>query len=263
MRLPSIEECENEFQRSLAYGDDVRQFFHPRRRKPGPFSYHLRMHHVVSAFRDFLPPPSEIADVACAAGNFALVLAEQGYRVTGVDLLDDFLAYARKKRTGGEIEFVRGNLMEYRHPRPLDGILMGEVIEHVAWPEHLIQSAYANLRAGGIFVLTTPNGTFSGNDLPTFKDVTGDRKKYEEVQFHHGKHLFLYTPEEMRGLLASGGFEVLRVETFNSHYLTKSGALRYLFSFEMLKRLDRRLSRVPHKGASSANMMIAVARKRT
>ena len=29
-----------------------------------------------------------------------------------------------------------------------------------------------------------PNGTYGGNDLPTFKDVAGsDRKKFEAVQF--------------------------------------------------------------------------------
>ncbi len=263
MRLPSIEECENDFQRQCGYGDDIRQFFHPRPRKPGPFSYHLRMHHVLSAFRDFLPVPAEVADVACAAGNFALMLAESGYSVTGVDLLDDFLRYAQRKRTQGAIDFVQGNLMEYRHPRPLDGLLMGEVIEHVAWPERLIASAHANLRKGGIFVITTPNGTYGGNDLPTFKDVaSSDRAKFEAVQFDPSKHLFLYTPQELRQLLESGGFEVLRLEVFNSHYLTKSGFFRYLFTVEALKSLDRRLSALPFRGGSSANMMYSVARKK-
>lgn len=263
MRLPSIQECENDFQREYGYGDDTRQFFHPKPRKPGPFSYHLRMHHVLRAFQEFLPAPAKVADVACAAGNFALMLAENGYQVTGVDLLHDFLNYAKKKQTKGkEVNFVQGNLMDYRHPEPLDGLLMGEVIEHVAWPEKLIASAAANLRAGGVFVLTTPNGTYGGNDLPTFKDVTGDRKKYEEVQFHHGKHLFLYTPEELRNLLEQGGFDVLRVEVFNSHYLTKSGFVRYFFSIPALKWLDERLSKLAFLNGSSANMMYAVARKR-
>lgn len=263
MRLPAIHECENDFQRQYGYGDDVRQFFHPRPRKPGPFSYHLRMHQVLRAFRDFLPPPAEVADVACAAGNFALMLAESGYQVTGVDLLADFLRYAEKKKTGGRIEFVQGNLMEYRHPRPLDGLLMGEVIEHVAWPERLIESAAANLRKGGIFVVTTPNGDYGGNDLPTFKDVKGgDRKAFEAVQFDPSRHLFLYTPAELHELLEAGGFEVLRLEVFNSHYLTKSGFLRYFFSVEALKRLDRRLSKLTFLKGSSANMMYAVARRR-
>lgn len=263
MRLPAIEECENDFQRQYGHGDDVRQFFHPRPRKPGPFSYHLRMHQVLSAFRDFLPTPAEVADVACAAGNFALRLAESGYKVTGVDLLDDFLRYAKKKKTDGSIDFVQGNLMEYRHPRPLDGLLMGEVIEHVAWPEKLIASAHANLRAGGIFVVTTPNGEYGGNDLPTFKDVAGgDRKKFEAVQFDPSRHLFLYTPGELRALLEAGGFEVLRLEVFNSHYLTKSGFVRYFFTVEALKKLDRKLSRLSFLKGSSANMMYAVARKR-
>lgn len=262
MRLPPIEECENQFQRQFGHGDDTRQFFHPRPRKPGPFSYHLRMHQVLTAFRDFLPPPAEVADVACAAGNFALMLAESGYKVTGVDLLDDFLRYAKRKQTKGTIDFVQGNLMEYRHPRPLDGLLMGEVIEHVAWPERLIASAHANLRKGGIFVVTTPNGTYGGNDLPTFKDVvSGDRKNFEAVQFDPSKHLFLYTPDELRALLESGGFEVLRIEVFNSHYLTKSGFFRYFFTVDTLKALDRRLAALPFMGGSSANMMYSVARK--
>lgn len=262
MRLPSIEECTSDFQRDLGYGDDIRQYFHPRRRKPGPFSYHLRMHHALESFREFLPPPAEVADIACAAGNFALTLAEQGYDVTGVDLLDDLLQYAEKKRTKGNIRFVQSNLMEYKHPRPLDGILMGEVIEHVAWPEHLIASAHRNLRAGGLFVLTTPNGLYGGNDLPTFRQISEDRSQYEAEQFHHGHHLFLYTPEELRSLLEAGGFEVLRVEVFNSHYLTKSGMFRYFFTFSQLLALDKVLSRLSFQGGSSANMMVAVARKR-
>lgn len=260
MRLPSIEECKNDFQRDVGYGDDVRQFFHPMRRKPGPFSYHLRLHKAVSAFLENIAPPAEIADVACAAGNFALTLAEKGYRVTAVDLLDDLLDYAKKKHTKGDIRFVQSNLMDYRHPTPLDGILMGEVIEHVAWPEHLIEAAKKNLKQGGIFVLTTPNGEFGGNDLPTFMQI-GDRTKFEAEQFHHGHHLFLYTPSEIRNLLEAGGFEVLKVEVFNSHYLTQN-VLRWLFTFNSLIKLDEWFSKKPFMGGSSANMMYAVARKK-
>ena len=83
----------------------------------------------------------------------------------------------------------------------------------------------------------------------------------EAVQFDPSKHLFLYTPEELRFLLVKGGFEVLRIEVFNSHYLTKSGFLRYFFTMDSLKRLDVRLSRLPFRQGSSANMMYAVARK--
>lgn len=261
MRLPKIEECENDFQKDLCYGDDTRQYFHPYPKKPGPFSYHLRLERVVEAFEDFLPAPASIADMACAAGNFSLLLAEHGYKVTGVDLLPDFLSYARKKWERGEIQFTTGNLMEYRHPHPLDGVLMGEVIEHVAWPEKLIASAHANLKGGGIFVLTTPNGEYGANDLPTYKQISSDRSKFESEQFHHGHHLFLYTPNELQELLEKGGFEVLRLEVFNSHHLTKRTVLRYLFPKFCLKFFDRILSTLSFQRGSSANMMIAVARK--
>ncbi len=262
MRLPNLNECENDFQRDICYGDDVRQLFHPYPRKPGPFSYHLRLGQVVKAFQDFLPPPAEVADMACAAGNFAITLAEHGYKVVGVDLLPDFLTYARKKCMEGDINFVTGNLMEYRHPQPLDGVLMGEVIEHVAWPEKLIASAHANLKTGGIFVLTTPNGEYGANDLPTYKEISADRSKFEAIQFHHGNHLFLYTPGELKELLERGRFELLRLEVFNSHHLTKRTILRYFFPQFCLRIFDRLLSRIPFQGGSSANMMISVARKK-
>ncbi|MCO5143411.1 MAG: methyltransferase domain-containing protein [Oligoflexia bacterium] len=261
MRLPSEAECKNEFQKDFCYGDDVRQYFHPNPRKPGPFSYHLRMHHVITAFQRFLPAPAKVADMACAAGNFAITLSEKGYDVTGVDLLDDFLDYARKKPTQGSIQFVQGNLMEYQHSSQLDGILMGEVIEHVAWPEKLIASAYKNLRPGGLFVLTTPNGDYGGNDLPTYKEISQDRKAFEAKQFDPSHHLFLYTPEELKSLLSAGGFEVLLLDVFNSHFLTKSGMFRYFFSMDMLKAIDRMLSPLPFKKGNSSNMMIAVGRK--
>ena len=111
-------------------------------------------------------------------------------------------------------------------------------------------------------MLTTPNGTYGGNDLPTFSSITDDRREFEEKQFHHGHHLFLYTAGELQQLAEKGGFEVIRTEVFNSHYLTKSGMFRYLFTMEMLKTLDRLLSRLPFMGGSSANMMIMVCRKR-
>jgi 2-polyprenyl-3-methyl-5-hydroxy-6-metoxy-1,4-benzoquinol methylase len=262
MRLVKLEECQNDFQREYCYGDDVRQFFHPRPRKPGPFSYHLRLGQVVDAFAKYLPPPAHIGDLACAAGNFALTLAERGYKVTGVDLLEDFLSYARKKHTHGDVEFVQGNILDYRASTPLDGVLMGEVIEHVAWPEYLLQSAKENLRVGGVLVLTTPNGAYGKADLPTFKQISKDRSQYEKRQFHPGKHLFLYTPEEMHELMAQAGFEVLEVKVFNSHHLTRRAVLRYFCTQGMLRALDERLSPLPYAGGSSANMMIAVGRKK-
>jgi 2-polyprenyl-3-methyl-5-hydroxy-6-metoxy-1,4-benzoquinol methylase len=261
VRLPKINECESDFEREFGWGDDTRQFFHPKRRKPGPFSYHLRMQHVLELFSRYLPQPAEVADIACAAGNFALTLAESGYGVTAVDLLEDLLRYAKRKHTSGNIQFVQANLMDYRHPTPLDGILMGEVIEHVAWPEDLLAAAHRNLRPGGLLVITTPNGEYGGNDLPTFSQISSDRREFEGRQFHHGHHLFLYTEKELKNLLESRGFELLEGRVFNSHYLTKSGFLRYFFSEHGLRKLDDHLSPWKFRGGSSANMMVVAARR--
>ncbi|MGH8929671.1 MAG: methyltransferase domain-containing protein, partial [Egibacteraceae bacterium] len=46
------------------------------------------------------PPPAEVLDVGTGTGFLALLLAEMGYEVTGIDLAVDMLARARAKATG-------------------------------------------------------------------------------------------------------------------------------------------------------------------
>lgn len=46
------------------------------------------------------PPPADVVDVGTGTGFLALLLAELGYRVTGVDLSEGMLAKARQKAAG-------------------------------------------------------------------------------------------------------------------------------------------------------------------
>ena len=54
--------------------------------------------------RDLLPPaPARVADLGCGTGTLALLLTEEGYDVTGVDLSPEMVRRARAKAPGGRV----------------------------------------------------------------------------------------------------------------------------------------------------------------
>jgi len=259
MRRVSEAELESDFERQYCWGDDERYLYNPNRRKASVFGYFLRLQEVLRLVKAYCPG-RRIADFACAQGNFSLMLAEQGYEVLGVDIHPEFLKYAGKKYTHGTFHTHQANLIDFRDPKGFDGILVGEVIEHVAFPKELLNSVFANLKAGGICILTTPNGADYCSNLPTYEQVTNISELIPR-QFHWGDHLFLYTENELRKLIIEAGMEVLYFEKYNSAYVSQLKAIRYLLPLQFLTWFEVKTRKWRKKGKDSANLLILVARK--
>jgi len=258
-RIPE-NEIETDFERQYAWGDDERHYYHPNRRKASVFGFHLRLNSVIELVKKHASGP-RVADIASAQGNFGLLLAEAGFDVTAIDLQEDFLRYARKRHTSGKFRTVHANFLEFRDPERFDAVLMGEIIEHVAFPEQLLACASENLKPGGILVLTTPNGAEYGSPLPTYSQVT-DVEALIPRQFHWGDHLFLYTEQELRNLLDRAGFDVVSLEKQNSSYVSQIKGLRYLLPLRALERFERLARRWKKGGKDSTCSIVLVARRR-
>lgn len=257
-RVPECE-IETDFERQYCWGDDERYFYNSNRRKASVFGHFLRIEEVLRLVEEY-SPGRRVADLACAQGNFALLLAERDYDVTAVDIHPEFLRYARKKYTHGKFRTVQANLMEFRDTERFDCILAGEVIEHVAFPEQLLRSVHENLKPGGICVLTTPNGADYGSTLPCYSDVT-DIEKLIPRQFHWGEHLFLYTDAELRSLFTKAGLEVIYLEKYHSAYVSQIKGMRYLLPLALLRWMERKTRGWKKRGKDSTNLLIAVGRK--
>lgn len=72
-------------------------------------------------------PGAELLDLACGTGRHSVPLAAAGFRVTGVDLAEDYLARARDRaaRAGQHVRFVRADMRELSAlaPRRFDAVV--------------------------------------------------------------------------------------------------------------------------------------------
>ncbi|OPA80287.1 SAM-dependent methyltransferase [Paenibacillus selenitireducens] len=64
-----------------------------------------------------LPAGAKVLDLCCGMGRHSVVLADQGYEVTGVDLSDVLLCEAKKQDTDNRIKWIQSDMREL----PLQG----------------------------------------------------------------------------------------------------------------------------------------------
>jgi 2-polyprenyl-3-methyl-5-hydroxy-6-metoxy-1,4-benzoquinol methylase len=219
--------------RSLSDPDHVFLYEHDRRElhnpNPRDFMGLMYRHRLATVIRTIVRRARgvRVLDVGCAQGNFTLALAERGYHVVAVDLRHSFLQYLRMKHERGSARCINASLdgLPFRRAS-FDVVLLGEVIEHVANPERLLDDAASLLREGGILVLTTPNGDRLHTGLPNLSAIR-DRAALERRQFEPDAdgHLFLLTRDELLDAVRTTGLRMVSHEFFSSPWVT--GRLRF------------------------------------
>ena len=71
-------------------------------------------------------PGAEILDVPCGAGRLALVLAQRGYRVTGVDFSNECLEHARHAGDQVKIAWEQRDMRDLPWPARFDAAFCGQ-----------------------------------------------------------------------------------------------------------------------------------------
>jgi ubiquinone/menaquinone biosynthesis C-methylase UbiE len=217
MKLPSKTALHGKTHRKLHYTDTLE--LHSRINTHISLKYKERIDLlstlVTSECRNGL-----ILDVGCAQGNLAILLSEMGRDVVAIDLRFEALTYAKMKQDQKRVHFVcaTGDTLPFRN-KMFEGVILGEILEHVAFPEDFLGETRRVLTPAGI---STPNAECLSHDLPTYSNV-GDRRKFSELQFSPGPegHLFFFTAEELRQLLTRLLFKVQYANYFNSLLVNK------------------------------------------
>ncbi len=269
MHLPDLNQL-SEPSHHFLYQHDLAEFHCAN---PCDFSHRLYMARfevvlqTVRSWRESLGRAASemtILDVGCAQGNFSLTLAEQGFRVFAVDLQLSFLRYVRLKYESGELHCINASLEDLPLRGTFDIILLGEVIEHVAYPDILLQSMSRLLDPSGCLILTTPNGERLRTRMPTLFQVK-DRSLLVAKQFQPDAdgHLYLLTRYELETEAWISGLRVVHHRYFGTPWVTGRIMFRFLVRYlpiRLASYLDKLFLVVPSLARLFAEGQLVVAR---
>lgn len=189
-----------------------------------------------------------IIELACGTGRLTIPVAQQGFRMIGVDLHEGMLERARQKAEQAEvtIEFVQQDCTQLNLPVKSSLTFMtGNSFQHFLTNEAqdaLFQSVHKHLVNGGVFIFDTRNPVLqelsavdeyegkyvdkNGNQvmeshrdmydhLTQILDCRTHRRIYRDntliAEEQDGISLRYSFPREMERLIAANGFEIVQV----------------------------------------------------
>ena len=211
--------------------------------------------------------PRTAVDLACGTGSVALLLAEEGLRVTAVDLSPEMLCVASQKAQDMDNRpvFVCQDLSQLQLPRGVDlAVCALDSLDYILDPAacaRAICRIYKHLNPGGIFIfdVNTPE-KLRAMDAQVFLDEDDDvycvwRGSFDPEQniCSYGMDLFqrrgdtwtrsfeehqeyAYSQQQLEGFLKAAGFTHIRVYADRSFAAPAEGEQRIYFSARKGKR---------------------------
>ena len=156
-------------------------------------------------------------DCGCADGGYAIGLVDRGAaHVTGVDVLPERVAEARRRASGRTRLDFRPAESEHLPfaDGTFDGVLLNEVLEHVADESETLAEIHRVLRPGGHLALFSPNRwfPFEGHGIVVRGRSIGFPVPWIPwlPEYLTRRHLLArnYWPWQLRRLVLDAGFAV-------------------------------------------------------
>ncbi|HJC25622.1 MAG TPA: methyltransferase domain-containing protein [Candidatus Eisenbergiella merdavium] len=109
-------------------------------------------------------PCQKILDIGCSQGIISLLLAEAGKNVTGIDIQQEAIDFARNLQNTeypavkGRVTFSCTDFLKFQSSETYDCIIITEVIEHLDTPGLFLEKACSLLTRNGKCIISTPFG---------------------------------------------------------------------------------------------------------
>ena len=191
---------------------------------PPSYLAYGRMRAMMTLLEATAVKPNSVLEVAAGDAALSACLANTCQRVVANDLLSDQLQQSVANFTNcARIQIVPGNLFELDPDDTglFDLVVAGEILEHVAHTAAFLGQLKRFVAPGGHILITTPNGAYFRNKLPTHSEI----KNFDDLEAQQFKpdadgHLFLITPDELAGLARSVGLGIERMTLWGTPLLT-------------------------------------------
>ena len=153
--------------------NDMREMWDPAIERHVYHRYHNQLDLYLGLVEKY--GAQSVLDVGCAQGTLALLLAERGHRVLGVDIRQAFLDYARTRWEHGDVRFLAANIFDRPDLGTFDLVFGNQIIEHLVYPADFLRTLASYVRPGGVLVVSTPNHDYFRSALPSYTEL-GDRR---------------------------------------------------------------------------------------
>jgi 2-polyprenyl-3-methyl-5-hydroxy-6-metoxy-1,4-benzoquinol methylase len=163
----------------------------------------------------FDPQGLRILDLGCGGGHNGTLLKQAGARwVGGVERDAGACAEAcRRLDAVAHCDLTEFDPASFG-PEPFDAILASDVLEHLVEPEAVLGRALAQLRPGGLVVVSIPNVAH----VYVFANLLLKRWPRKTSGIFDNTHVRFFAKRDMVALLEGGGLRVLRVEPYFTRY---------------------------------------------
>jgi len=174
----------------------------------------VRTHEVVlDLFKEFVPTPVKVADLAAGEGAFSIKLKQLGHDVRAVDASSANWKVPEIPLEIRDLDSEFSASVVAEHGR-FDVVAAIEIIEHLENPFRFIRECAGLLKPGGLLFLTTPNVEAVHSRLIfLYSGRLSAFGAYETVRPAHITPIFKWKLEMM---LEEGGFETVH-ECFNRY----------------------------------------------
>lgn len=102
----------------------------------------------------YTEPGGAVLDAGCGPGELELELNTERFKVTGLDLSADYLAFAQERVSG--VEWVQGEIERMPFRRRFDTVVCADVLEHVLHLDDCVRQLLRVLKPGGHLIVRVP-----------------------------------------------------------------------------------------------------------
>jgi SAM-dependent methyltransferase len=156
---------------------------------------------------------TRLVDVATGPGYVAAAAAARGAEVTGVDLSEAMLAFARARVSAAEFVHGDATALPFEHSS-FTAYTAAFVLLHLGAPQRAVAEAARVLEPGGRAALTVWDLPSRGRWLGVLLDAVADVGAAPPADVPPGPPLFRFADEsEFAALLADAGLEDVAIET--------------------------------------------------
>lgn len=176
-------------------------------------------------------------DIGCAGGGSGFVtddhwlhgwLSEQSSSVVGVDIDKQGIKVAED--AGYEVYLQSAE--DFELSQEFEAVVAANVIEHLASPGEMLESAHNHLTENGRIIITTPRTHLPWNLLRQLKNEKGIQP--------HPEHTMWFCRQTLETILERKGFEVTEYQSWGFNRIGMSPADK------IWRSVERQLSKLPH-----------------